>query len=106
MLKDGKLEPVLPIGDLDRKTLQDGLQALKLKVKALGIRLEGEVNSITPNWHLCGTVALGTCVNDDLKLLGVDGLYVCDLSVLKSIVPMNTQFVSYFLAYAFASKEV
>ena len=103
--KDGKLEPWLPIGALDRKTLEQGLKELKAKLQDLGIRLEGEVDKITPNWHLCGTLAIGKCVDDGLKIKGIEGLYVSDLSVLKSIVPMNTQFVSYFISYAFAAME-
>ena len=40
-------------------------------------------------YHPCGTAAIGKVVTPDLKVKGVDGLFIADASVLPSLITVN-----------------
>jgi hypothetical protein len=101
---DGRLEPYLPLGAEDLAEYHRGVAALVDKLRALGVAVEPRLGSqLAPNWHLCGTLAAGSCCDErTFALSGVDALYCADLSVLKHVVPMNTQIMSYVVPYLVA----
>jgi choline dehydrogenase-like flavoprotein len=101
---DGRLEPYLPLGADDLAEYHRGVAALVDKLRALGVTVKPDMGSqLAPNWHLCGTLAAGSCCDErSFALSGVDALFCADLSVLKHIVPMNTQIMAYFVAYLVA----
>jgi choline dehydrogenase-like flavoprotein len=45
-------------------------------------------------WHPVGTCAMGSVVDGDLRVLGVDGLRVVDASVMPTIPRANTNAAS------------
>nr|AIO02863.1 ecdysone oxidase [Bombyx mori] len=45
---------------------------------------------VTSAWHSVGTAAMGTVVDGDLKVLGINGLRVVDASVMPKIIRGNT----------------
>ena len=65
----------------DRAAMERGL-----KVAARILEASGARNLVTTKvWrgaHPGGTAAIGEAVDNDLKVRGVEGLYVCDASVL------------------------
>ena len=48
--------------------------------------------------HASSTCAMGTVVDDDGRLIGYDGVYVCDASVFPSIPDVNTHLPTTMLA--------
>lgn len=40
-------------------------------------------------YHPCGTAAIGRVVTPDLKVMGVDGLFIADASVFASLITVN-----------------
>ncbi|HSP29595.1 MAG TPA: GMC family oxidoreductase, partial [Ilumatobacteraceae bacterium] len=48
--------------------------------------------------HASSSCAMGTVVDDDGRLVGYDGLYVCDASVFPSIPDVNTHLPTTMLA--------
>ena len=40
-------------------------------------------------YHPCGTAAIGKVVTPDLKVMGVDGLFIADASVFPSLITVN-----------------
>jgi choline dehydrogenase-like flavoprotein len=69
----------------------------------IGVSCKLGSKPLSPNWHLCCTVSLGTCVQESVdkafEVKGVDDLHVSDISVLKTIIPMNTQIASYLVSF-------
>ncbi|MGH2728246.1 MAG: GMC oxidoreductase, partial [Actinomycetota bacterium] len=58
------------------------------------------VGSLTDH-HPVGTCALGTVVDAHLRVLGVEGLRVCDASVMPDIPRANTNFPTMMIAERF-----
>jgi len=102
---EGKLQPKLSVGPNDVETYEKCFAELKRSLGGIGIQLIEKKKPFSPNWHLSCTLSIGTCVDDNLKLIGAENLYCSDVSVLKNIIPMNTQIVSYFIPYALVSAE-
>ncbi len=48
--------------------------------------------------HASSTCAMGTVVDDDGRLVGYDGIFVCDASVFPSIPDVNTHLPTTMLA--------
>ncbi len=48
--------------------------------------------------HASSSCAMGTVVDDDGRLMGYDGVYVCDASVFPSIPDVNTHLPTTMLA--------
>ena len=53
------------------------------------------MNEVLSRWtvtcgHPVGTCAIGKVVDDDLKVIGTDNVYVCDGSVFRSMPSGNT----------------
>ena len=45
----------------------------------------------TTLWHPAGTCAIGSVVDENLKVRGIDGLRVADASVMPTVTSGNTQ---------------
>lgn len=57
-----------------------------------------------PDWHFAGTCAVGRVLDDSLQVLGVRGLYVCDMSVCRRPTTFNTAAMAHLLGIAFAER--
>jgi hypothetical protein len=101
--EDNTLQPYLPLGNEDHRAFRQSVDEITEVLDKMGVSCKLDSNPLSPNWHLCCTTSLGTCVEEDVKrafeLKGVKGLHVADISVMKKIIPMNTQIVSYLVAY-------
>jgi choline dehydrogenase len=64
------------------------------------IREQIRTASLTDH-HPCGTCAIGAVVDDHLRVMGVEDLYVCDASVMPDIPRANTNFPTMMIAERF-----
>jgi len=101
----GALEPYLPVGPDDMEQHCSGVAAHIGRLAKLGVHVLPRVGPLSPNWHLSCTLGIDTVCDASLAILGTRGLYVADISCLRTIVPFNTQLVSYFVAFALAAQE-
>ena len=59
-------------------------------VGADGRRMEGLLLSVCETvYHPCGTAGIGRVVTPDLKVMGVEGLFIADASVFPSLITVN-----------------
>lgn len=103
---DGRLEPCLPLGAADAQAFHAGLRHLVRVLADLGVAVRPAVGPLAPNWHYSCTLGVGRVVDEALRVKGLGGVHVADVSALREICPMNTQMLAYFVPFALMYNSV
>ncbi|KAJ3409797.1 hypothetical protein HDV05_004265 [Chytridiales sp. JEL 0842] len=74
-------------------------------VLKLNFLLVSVVND-TLDWHYAGTAPMGKVVDEDFKVVGVEGLYIVDMSVAKRSSSLNTMATAFLIGVLAADQWI
>ena len=101
--------PDISISDGQFQSFFNQLHEVATSLSKHGVHLDASYKTITkgsmkPNWHYCGTAAIGAVVDEEFRVKGIQRLYIADNSVLRCIPSFNVQITAYLAAYLAAEQ--